>query len=84
MQCNTIFGLELDSKSIEALEDIKRRTNMTAILSKLLPFGVLTNIFLGNGYLNQHSIYRKLILSHFRSLLRLCRVFKEESLGKLQ
>jgi len=51
MQCNTLFGLKLDSKSIVAIEDIKRRTNMTAILSKLLPFGVLTNIFLGNGVL---------------------------------
>jgi len=52
MQCVSIFGLKFDSKSIDAIEDIKRRTNMTSILSKLMPFGVMTNIFLGGTAIN--------------------------------
>ncbi len=49
MQCKSINGLKFDKKSIDAIEDIKRRNNLGAILSGALAIGTMANIFLGNG-----------------------------------
>lgn len=59
MQCTSIYDLNFDQKSIDAIEDIKRRNNLSKVLSRVMPFGTMANIFLGNGPLKSaHNITR--------------------------
>ncbi|MCF6236924.1 MAG: hypothetical protein L3J70_11240 [Gammaproteobacteria bacterium] len=51
MKCIPIYDVKFDSSSIAAINDIKRRRNLTLVLSQVMPFGTMANIFVGNGAL---------------------------------
>jgi len=51
MQYISINGLEFSKESIDAIKDIRKRSQMAIVLSKVFPAGAMVNIFLGNGTL---------------------------------
>jgi len=51
MQCIPIYGLNFDQESVNAIKDIKRRNELFLVLSRVMPFRTMANIFLGNGAL---------------------------------
>jgi len=51
MKCVSVNGLIFDTESLEAIKVIRRKSNLSVILSRIMPIGTMTNIFLGNGIL---------------------------------
>ena len=51
MECIFVNDVTFSQESVDAIEDIRRRSQMTVALSKIMPVGVMVNIFLGNGVL---------------------------------
>jgi hypothetical protein len=51
MKCVPVEDVTFDEKSIEAIEDIKRRTELAEILPTVMATGVMVNIFAGKGAL---------------------------------
>jgi hypothetical protein len=51
MQCESISNISFSNASKAAIKDIRRRNQMAKVLSKMLPTGMMVNIFLGNGVL---------------------------------
>ncbi|MBL1261800.1 MAG: hypothetical protein COB33_014885 [Thiotrichaceae bacterium] len=51
MKCVSINELKFDKESLAAIKDIRRRSNLSILLSRIMPTGTITNIFLGNGLL---------------------------------
>ena len=51
MKCISISEIKFSQDSISAIKDIRRRSQMVKALSRIIPTGVMVNIFLGNGAL---------------------------------
>lgn len=55
MKCVFINDVKFSQDSVNAIKDIRRRGEMAVALSRVMPAGVMLNIFLGNKPL--HSAY---------------------------
>lgn len=51
MKCVFINEVKFSKESLYAIKDIRRKSQMISALSKLMPAGIMINIFLGNGVL---------------------------------
>lgn len=51
MKCVFINDIEFSQESMNAIKDIRRRSQMASVLSRIMPAGIMVNIFLGNGAL---------------------------------
>jgi len=61
MSCVSVYGVQFNAKSLDAIADIKRINELSLELSKIIAGGALVNIFLGNGEF-QGSCRLKLII----------------------
>lgn len=51
MQCIAIYNMTFDQSSLAAINDIKKRHDLILLLTKIMPFSTMVNIFIGNGAL---------------------------------
>jgi hypothetical protein len=51
MECIPINNITFDHVSLEAIREIRRKRQLTATLSIVMPAGTMANIFLGNDVL---------------------------------
>ncbi len=49
MQCMSVSNVTFDKRSLAAIQEIKRRSELFRMLSKVMPIGTMANIFIGNG-----------------------------------
>ena len=58
MECKTVAGVRFGPKSVAAIEEIRQKRQLAAMLRVAIPTGTIANLFVGNDSLKAaYSIY---------------------------
>ena len=58
MDCRAVSGVTFGPRSLEAIEEIKRKHHLSVMLQVVVPVGTIASIFVGNGALDSaYNVY---------------------------